>query len=627
MRRTVLVTFCLSPLMFSATAAMAAEERDKSFLRKAPATVQETEPVRQSTTPQRISPQQTPQRASPQTLQRLSPSAIRRVSGQPSLSTEAIKDVPYVMPQRAVGTLQMQPSGPQAMQRMATPTYDLFYLADDLKPGERYYVGKTIHSTSGSQQWGYDVGVLKSQGSGKAWRETKTNMDWNDPKNSDYHVYGKPVYAVGPGTIIRCWRNAPENPRPFSSALGDDFDEDFEDRDWLHPMWRAKRMSGGGNHLLVEEDDGDLILYAHAQPGSIPQALCPHNAQLFTMADATSQADVPEAQQVRIEAGQFLYRTGNSGNSSAPHLHIHLQDADGNPKQFKFRRGLSSPAIDKKVDINKWTRFAGKRIPDGPVAIWPPRRLTGEYARHGFPASSFQRMFDHLADSGFWPVWIDGYSVGGKGYLNYVWRPSKGNWRAFFLVTPSKYQSEFTKATNDGYAPVFVDGSTVGGKPRYTVIFVKNKPGGWLARHGLNYQQHMAVMDEAKSKNLYPANISVMSVDGNRSYTVLWRSENLGAWTVKSRVAVPDYQALYNAQGQAGKKPSYANAYMHKGKGYYTVVFSTQPNGPRKDRHGLTPQQYQTEFNSALQANLLTRIVSGYDGAQKNHRYIATWRK
>ncbi len=630
MRRTVLVFSSFSLFFAPHTAVFAANEDDSSVKRVSPSSIQRVspqEPMRTAPrTPQRVSPQQTPQRVSPNTVQRVSPSAIQRVSNQPGMSVEMIRDVPYVFPDRS-GIIRAQPTGPQAMRRAAATMYDMYYLANDLKPGERYYVGKKIHSESGSQKWGYDVGVLKKQGNDAAWRDYKKSTDWNDPKNSDAYVYGKPVYAVGPGTIIRCWRNAPENPRPFSSALGDDFDEDFEDRDWLHPMWRAKRMSGAGNHLLVEEDDGDLILYAHAQPGTIPQALCPHNAQLYTMPDATSQADVPEDQQVRIKAGQRLYKTGNSGNSSGPHLHIHLQDADGNPKQFSFRRGLSTPAVDKKVNINQWTRFAGKRIPDGPVAIWPPRRLAGEYARHGFPSGSFQRMFDHLADSGFWPVWIDGYSVGGKGYLNYVWRPAKGAWRAFFLIGPSKYQSEFTKAANQGYAPVFVDGSTVGGKARYSVIFVKNKPGGWLARHGLNYDQHMAVMNEAKGKNLYPANISVMSVGGQRRYTVLWRAENLGAWTVKSRVPEAEYQALYNSQSQAGKKPSYANAYMHKGKPYYTVVFSSKPTGQRKDRHGMTSQKYQSEYTSALQANLLTRAVSGYDGAKKNHRYIAAWRK
>lgn len=574
--------------------------------------------------PRRTPPPTTPQQTLP--LQQLS-----RMEVKPEHSTAAIGDVPYQMPKRTATepgqTLRIPRQLPGAQMSQGAQ-YDLFYLADDLAPGERYYVGKKIHSDSGTQMWGYDVGAMKYASSTDTWSEVKSSYDSKNAKNSDYVVYGKPVYAMGPGKIIRCWRNAPENPRPYSGAMGDSFDQKFEDRKWLHQSWRDKKMAGGGNHLLVEETDGSLILYAHAQPGSIPSALCPHNAQLFSKADAISEADVPEAQQKTIKAGDFLFRTGNSGNSSAPHLHVH-KEKDSQPVQMQFRRGLSTPVTGnfKKADINKWTRFAGKRIPDGPVLIWPPRRLGAEYARHGFPAGDFQRMFDHLADSGYWPEWIDGYSVGGKVYLNYVWRPSKGQWRAFFLLTPQDYQTRFSQATADKFYPVHVESSLVGSQVRYSAIFVKDKPGGYLARHDRTYDQHMAIMNEAKSKNLFPVNVSVVSVGGQLRYTVLYRSENIGKWEVKSRVKEADYQALYNQNGQAGRRPVYVNAYMHQGTPFYSVIFSEQPSGQRKDRHGLTSQTYQSEFNSALNGGLLTRAVSGYDGAKSNHRYIAFWRK
>jgi hypothetical protein len=41
----------------------------------------------------------------------------------------------------------------------------------------------------------------------------------------------------------------------------------------------------------------------------------------------------------------------------------------------------------------------------------------------------------------------------------------------------------------------------------------------------------------------------------------------------------------------------------------------------------LSKDGYQQEFNSALQAGMLTRAVSAFDGAQSQHRYIAIWRK
>jgi hypothetical protein len=101
-----------------------------------------------------------------------------------------------------------------------TKLYDLPFKGEDLNPGEFYYLGKEIHSSSGSQKWGYDLGAWKLRDG--AWSSVKPGFDKMDPKNTDYHFYGKPVYAMGTRKIIRCWRNAPENPRPFSAALGDE---------------------------------------------------------------------------------------------------------------------------------------------------------------------------------------------------------------------------------------------------------------------------------------------------------------------------------------------------------------------------------------------------------------------
>ena len=548
---------------------------------------------------------------------------VRRAPAGPELSLHQIDDVPYVMPERKV-VARRQPTRTLAH---TVDLHDLPLWADDLAPGRRNYVGKKIHSSSGSQKWGYDIGQMRYDSGSKTWSEVKSSTDWEDPKNSDFYVYGQPVYAMGPGKVIRCWRNAPENPRPFSSALGDDFDEPFEDQDWLHPQWRAKRMSGAGNHLLVEEADGDWILYAHAQPGTIPSSLCPHDQTLYSAPDQNSEADVPAAQQATIQAGQLLFKIGNSGNSSAPHLHVHQQDEDSDPVQFRFRRGLSTKVSGNQADIDDWTSFRGQPIPSGPVLVWPPRRLGAEYARHGFPAGDYQRMFDHLADSGFWLEWIDGYSVAGKPYLNFVWRPAQGAWRAFHLVSAQTYQAKFDQAVQDGYSPFQVESSLVNGKVRYSVIFRKGLPGKWLARHGLTTAQHDAVLAQATGDGMRPVNSSVVSVGGQRFYTDLYRSWDSGSWQLKSQVEEKDYQGLYNQNAQAGRRPVYVNQYMHGGKPFISVIFAQKPTGPRKDRHGMSSAKYQQEFNSAFQAGLLTRAVSSFDGAQSQHRFIAVWRK
>ena len=160
------------------------------------------------------------------------------------------------------------------------------------------------------------------------------------------------------GKVIKCWRNAPNNPRP---KLPGEKGEELEDKMWLHKEYRNRRIPGGGNEVFIQHSDGTKALYAHFKPGSVPSSICPNNKTLYSK-PGESEADVPEDKQVFVKKGKLIGRAGNSGNSTNPHLHIHLEK-DGKGKKIYFKRGLAASNSDNKADINKWTSFSGKIIP------------------------------------------------------------------------------------------------------------------------------------------------------------------------------------------------------------------------------------------------------------------------
>ena len=510
----------------------------------------------------------------------------------------------------------------------AAQTYELPFKGEDFRDDERVYWHRKLHSESGVQKYGYDLDVRRYV-DGK-WQATSGSGD----QNNDWYIHGRPVYAMRAGKVIACWRNSPENPKMGTGA-----------GKWHEELTKypdgGSRIYGGGNGYWIEHSDGSRAEYAHFRPGTVPTALCPHNATL--MPDVIASPDVtnawqyirvPAAQQKNVSAGQFLGNAGNVGTSSNPHLHVHVETggvaaemkSGGTPVQVNFRSGLFIPFSDSSGPFVEWTSFAGKPIPPGPILFWPSRTKSKEYARHGFDAAHFGAFFQHLADSGFWPEWIDAYSVGGKSYLNHVWRPAAGSFLAYFLVTGSKYQQVFDDAKANSFAPVFVESSLAGGQPRYTAIFVKN-PGRYRARHGLTYAQHEIEMNGAKAEGLVPVNISVVSVGGQRFYTVLYRSGNIGSWAIRSQIAEAAYQKEYDAQTAAGRKPLYLNAYMHGGTPYISAIFGQVPTTARKDRHAMSASAYQIEYTGALNAGMLTRTVTAFDGAQSQHRFAASWRK
>ena len=282
---------------------------------------------------------------------------------------------------------------------IAAQAYELPIRGDDLAAGERF---STFVHTGGIQAEGKDIGVRRNLGGGK-WSGLKASGA--DKKVlANWLVYGKPVYAMAAGTVVSCWRNAPEN-TPGS----------------YHPAYTAGKISGGGNHFWVMQDDGVKTLYAHMQTGSVPANLCPNNAALF---DDKGEAKVTNG--VRVKAGQMLGRIGNSGASEGgPHLHVHMEKA-GKPMVMTFSRGMTTPFVDGKTTLDgPWTRLAGKALPNRSILIWPARQA-GSYTFNGIQSGDYQRLVEHLADSGTMPNLITCAS-GGATY-NSKWVPSQGQW-------------------------------------------------------------------------------------------------------------------------------------------------------------------------------------------------------
>jgi hypothetical protein len=513
--------------------------------------------------------------------------------------------------------------------RSKTIDYDFPFRADDFGADEAVYNGKWIHNpdtpTDPWQRWAYDLGAARQDDQG-TWRETRPGHDWKNPKNEDYVVYGKPVYAVSDGVVVNAWRNAPENPRPFTSDKDSTAkDLALADKTWLHDDMRAGRMHGSGNFLVIREDDGDLIHYAHAQPGTISSALCPHEGELLNPGSWNADSAVPPAQRVRVRRGDLLFLTGNSGHSSAPHLHLdRTHESSTDSLELEFRHGLQRPTEGVQPTTPTWTSFAGKQIP-GPALLRPPYRSGGHYAWHGLSEPRYADLFQHLADSGYQPAWLDGYSVGGTSYFNAVWTPATAPWLSYHRLTASEYQARFTECTEKGFGLTHVDSYTVGDQVRYAAVFVQGaRPSA--ARHGLDGPTFHAWFEEQVAAGSAPMCASVVSVDGALRFTAAFRPQDVGGWVLKPAIAAADYQREYEINAAEGRYPRAVNAYKHAGRVHYCVVFAQKPTGPRLDRHGLSGAEYQTQFDDAAAAGMLLQAVAGVDGAVRNHEYIAVWR-
>ncbi|HEX8331028.1 MAG TPA: peptidoglycan DD-metalloendopeptidase family protein [Segetibacter sp.] len=129
------------------------------------------------------------------------------------------------------------------------------------------------HVVAPDQCWAYDLLVIKD---GKSFSGDSTKLE-------NYHCYGLPVLAPAAGKVIKAY----------------DADRDMP----------VGVLGGGkepvGNHIIIEVAPKEFLFICHLQPKSI----------------RVKVGDM-------VQQGQQLALVGNSGNTSEPHIHMHLQDTD-----------------------------------------------------------------------------------------------------------------------------------------------------------------------------------------------------------------------------------------------------------------------------------------------------------
>ncbi|TQV89541.1 M23 family metallopeptidase [Aliikangiella coralliicola] len=514
--------------------------------------------------------------------------------------------------------------------------YDLPFKGEDFADNEKLTTKKHDHGSE-SQSLGSDISAMRYDFDNRRWTKLIKDADVTNNIIINEHTvgYGKPIYAMRDGTVVGCWRNAPENPRSFING------EDEEARMWVHPRIRDipnRTIPKSGNYLLVDHDDGTRVRYSHMIPGTIPWELCPRNTATYDELglDSIPGNDHPTLTGISsnipgflmIKKGQRIGLLGNSGNSRGPHLHIHIVDGE-NAEPIKFKRGIAS-VIKDDDPYGNWKSFADDVIPtdmsQGSILLWAPRTLKSQHVRHGFNSAGYSAYFKHLVDSGFKPVWLDGFTAANTTRLNMIWKPSNVKWRSYSRLTSNDYQLKTDQAKEKGYIPVHVDSYNTAGGVRYAVIFEK-KPLGALAGHDLTPAEHLDLIDEAKLKGMSPVSVSVVSVGGQRRYTVLYHKKDIGAWRIRSTMTSIAYNLTYASEKAAGKFPVYLNAYRHDGENNYTAIFASKPTSNSvRAKHGLTAADFQIFYNEYDGLDYSTSLITGIDGHPTTN-YAGVWRK
>ena len=158
------------------------------------------------------------------------------------------------------------------------------------------------HVIAPDQRWAYDLMGVKA---GKTFSGDSTKL-------KNYFCYGQTILSPASGKVIDLFDTDPDMP---IGVLGGG----------TKPV---------GNHIVIEVAPKEFLFICHFQPNSV-------------------KVKVGDT----VEQGQILGLVGNSGNTTEPHIHIHLQDS----KTQGFGEGI--PLYFHHYTVNG--KYLEKGIPTG----------------------------------------------------------------------------------------------------------------------------------------------------------------------------------------------------------------------------------------------------------------------
>jgi hypothetical protein len=179
-----------------------------------------------------------------------------------------------------------------------------------------FWGGRTIeqnyHAAVSDQRFAYDFVVVRN---GSSHTGDGTQED-------DYHCWGKPVLAPAKAKVVAVERLLADNPPGIMDAA-----------------------NPAGNHLILDLGNDEYALLAHLKANSI----------------SVEKGD-------DVEPGQQIGECGNSGNTSEPHLHFHLQDHP------EYGDGSGLPAYFHHYTADGEYVERGEPVQGQAIAPLPPSR-------------------------------------------------------------------------------------------------------------------------------------------------------------------------------------------------------------------------------------------------------------
>lgn len=221
-------------------------------------------------------------------------------------------------------------------------------------------------------------------------------------------------------------------------------------------------------------------------------------------------------------------------------------------------------------------------------------------ARHGLNGTQYQQAFTQMAQQGYRPTVISGYTVNGQATYAAIFEKVNGPVSEFrHGLSSQDYQATFTTLTSQGFRPKYINGFVVNGKDYYNAIFEKTGGAALVARHGISEADYQKVFNDFTPQGYMPVSISAYTVNGQHRFAGIWEKK-AGVWAAKHGLTAAQYQTEFNKYTQLGYRLKCISGYGSGNTPLYAAVWEKVNSPAWLARHGMPGAFYQINFDNFL---------------------------
>ena len=239
--------------------------------------------------------------------------------------------------------------------------------------------------------------------------------------------------------------------------------------------------------------------------------------------------------------------------------------------------------------------------------------VTDWQGRHGLDAAAHQAAFDELSGRGYRLVKITSYDAGGTPRYASIWHRQDGNpWRALHGVSEQRYQEAIDDWGGEGYRPIDLSVVRSGGVTRFSAIWEQEAGLPWVARHRLTAAQYQQLFDDHSRQGFRLRCVSPYDNGDSERFACVWDRYAGPNWLARHGLTPEQYQSEFDRQVESGFRLVRSVGYDSGFGLHYATIWEQSPGYPWRARHGLPDANYQAEFDTGVRENMFLVDLSGF---------------